>query len=238
MSVSLVPAPAERECDQPFISGKAHRISNHAPRHRQRGACPGTPLDTFLFLELLYRHLVVGVVPQLTQIPPKPFPQETLQRVFLDLTHEHAYQQFGFLPDGGAQLVADPDDTVLIQPMLIQVRTPVSMTKELASEKVVSILRAIAKRLELQAFVNGGTKVIVHAAIPPPQDARDFVATRLMRADEQLAELGPNYFAGGAKYRSIVDGRREDNLLVEPFIRDTSFLFIDYDIQRAEPFTD
>jgi hypothetical protein len=198
----------------------------------------GNALDTVRLLELLYRNVVVGLVPQPTQIPPKPFAQETLQRVFLDLTHEHTYQQFGFLPDGGAQLVADPDDAVLIQPFLIQVRTPVAMTKELASEKVVSLLRAIAKRLELGTFVNGGIKVIVHVAISPGQDAREFVATNLMRAEEKVAELGPGYFAGGVKYRSIEEARREDNLLIEPFVRDPSYLFIDYDVQRFEPFTD
>jgi hypothetical protein len=190
-------------------------------------------------VELLYQHIIVGLLPQPTQMPPAPFPQEALQRVFLDLTQEHTYQQFGFLPDGGAQLLAGPDDAVIIQPGLIQARTPVSMTKEHAAKKVVAIFRAVSKRLNLGVFVSGGTKVIVHAPVPPPlQDARQFVGEKLMRSAEQAAELGPNYFSGGVKFRSIEQDRREENLLIEPFVRDDSMVFIDYDVQRVEQITD
>jgi hypothetical protein len=82
-------------------------------------------------------------LPQPTQIPPAPFPQEALQRVFLDLTQEHPYQKFGFLPDGGAQLVAGVDDAVTIRPSSIEIRTQIaaSGTRERAAEKAVTILR-------------------------------------------------------------------------------------------------
>lgn len=189
-------------------------------------------------LELLYRQLVVGLLPQPTQIPPAAFPQETLQRVFLDLTQEHPFQQFGFTPDGGAQLVAGPEDAVIIQPQRIQIATPIALTKEHASTKVVSILRVVAKRLDIKTFVSGGTKVVINAPVGPGADAREFVASRLMKSNELADELGPSYFAGGVKFRSITPNRREENLLIEPFVRDEAFLFIDYDVQRIEQFDD
>jgi hypothetical protein len=188
-------------------------------------------------LEILYQQIVLGLFPQPTQIPPQPFDKEALQRAFLDLTGDYTYQQFVFTPNGGAQVLgATPDDGITIEPGLIQVRTPVAMTKELAATKVTTVLASVCKRMDIQAFVSGGMKVIAHAPIPTGYEhAQQFVGEKLMHSEAHPAELGPKYFAGGVKYRSIDnEARREENLLIEPLIRDPVFLFIDYDVQRAE----
>ncbi len=73
-------------------------------------------------MEALFKSAVVGLVPQPTQVPPAPYRREDLHRVFGDINRDYPYQQFGFLPgDAGAQLVNGPDDTVMIQPALLQV---------------------------------------------------------------------------------------------------------------------
>ena len=186
-------------------------------------------------MEPLFRQLVVGLVPQPTQIPPAPFAREDLQRAFFDVTREHPYQQFAFLPgDSGAEFANSVEDGVAVQPALIQVRTPVDLTPERAREKAIDVVRVLRKRLAIASFLLCGIKVVAH--VPAPGEARTFVAERLMREAERIEELGPHYFAGGLKYRSLEDeGLVEGVLLVEPLIQDDKLIFIDYDIQRRTP---
>lgn len=192
-------------------------------------------------LEILYQQVVVGLLPQPSQIPPQPYDREALQRAFVDLTAEYSYQQFVFTPSGGAQILGGtPEDGVTIEPGLIQARTPVSMTKELAASKIAGILSSVSRRMNLHAFLGGGLKIVAHAPIPTGyENAQQFVGQRLMHSEDHPAELGPNYFAGGVKYRSIEDeGESEEVLLIEPWVREPVFLFIDYDVQNRRPMTD
>jgi hypothetical protein len=192
-----------------------------------------------IYMEALFRHLVVGVVPQPRQVPPAPFRNEDLQRVFTEVGRDYPYQQFSFLPgEGGAQLANSPEDVVLIQPGLLQVRTPV-MTPEQARQKVVTIMEAVAKRLELREFLACGIKVVSHVPAPGGQpDAKAFVTQQLMKPGEQAEDLGPGFFGGGIKYRRFdeAEGLMEEVLLIEPFVGDNAYLFIDYDVQRRAPF--
>lgn len=188
-------------------------------------------------MEPLFQHLIVGLVPLPRENPPAPFRREDLQRVFADVGRDYPYQQFSFLPsDAGAQLANSPEDAVMIQPGLLQVRTPV-MTAEHARQKADAILEAVARRLELREFLGCGIKVVANVAAPGgAPDAKSFVTLQLMKPGEQAEELGPGFFGGGIKYRRI-DGqeRMEEVLLIEPLVADNSLLFIDYDVQRGGP---
>ena len=188
----------------------------------------------------LFRSLVVGVVPAPRPAQAQAFTKEELQRTFFDVTKAYAFSQFAFLPiDGGAQLVNGPDDRILIQPGLIQILTPVELTAERARQKAVDLLRIMSTRLAIDGFQQVGLKVVAHVLAPgSTPDARQFVSHRLMSGD-RADELGPTFFGGGVKYRSISE-RMEQNLLVEPLIADTDnkHLWIDYDVQRAEPADD
>jgi hypothetical protein len=194
--------------------------------------------------EPLFKAVVLGLVPQPRQVPPAPFRREDLQRLFVDITREHNYQHFAFLPaDAGAQLENSPDERIVVQPGLIQIQDRIDLTPEQAREKCAWIARKIAERLDIEAFLQCGIKVVCHVAAPGANaDAKTFVSERLMRGAEQAAELGTGFFGGGVKFRRIDEAQgREENLLIEPFIRDTKFVFIDYDVGRAatgQPFGD
>lgn len=187
-------------------------------------------------MEPLFRVLVVGIVPQPTQVPPASFDREDLQRIYIDVSRTIPYAQFGFLPaDQGAQFLNPPEDRVMIQPVLLQVSTPVESTANLAREKVLKVLSVATERLKLPQFLQCGIKVIAHVAAPTG-GAKEFVTSRLMGSQaERLGELGPDFFGGGVKFRAI-DEARHDVLLVEPFVADDSYIWVDYDVNRTGPF--
>lgn len=189
-----------------------------------------------LAMEPLFRQVVIGMVPQPRQLPPPPFSPDDLQRAYFDVSKEHPYQQFQFLPgDAGAQFLNSPDDGIVVQPGLIQVRHVVASTPEVARERCGAIVRLLAKRLGLSVFLATGIKVVAH--VPALMPARSFIADRLMQNADHLDELGPDFFAGGVKYRSLASaGQPEETLLIEPFIHDDNFLYVDYDVQRPQPF--
>lgn len=191
-------------------------------------------------MEPLIRNFVVGLVPQPTQLPPAPFGREALQRAFFDVTQHHSYQQFAFTPgDTGAEFANSPADGVTIQPQLLQVRCEVDLTAERAREKVVDVVTAVSRRLSIESFLQLGIKVIAHVPAPgEAPSARAFVGDQLMRGTDHADELGPQFFAGGVKFRSIEgDGLHERVLLIEPFVGDDSYIFIDYDVQLRTPAT-
>lgn len=180
---------------------------------------------------------MVGLVPQPRQVPPAPFDKEDLQRVFFDVNRVHSYSQFAFLPgESGAQLTNSLEDRVLVTPGLVQLVLPVPMTGERARQTAVDVFKAVCERLKLDQFIQAGIKIVAHFSAPGEHpDARAFVSERLMAGSERVAELGPDFFGGGVKYRRIA-GEREDNLLIEPWVADNQFIWVDYDVQRMGPF--
>jgi hypothetical protein len=196
--------------------------------------------------EPTFKSLVLGVVPQPRALPPTPFAQEDLQKLFVEVTRDYPYQQFGFLPTGGAQLVNAPDDIVMLQPGLLQVQIRIdpafTVSPEAAREKGVTILRRAFSRLHIDGFLQCGIKVVAHLPTPEGyEDAVAFISQKLM-GDVDPDSLAAGFFAGGVKFRRIDEARGEEaNLLVEPFIRDRQYIFIDYDVGRAAirgPFAD
>ena len=194
--------------------------------------------------EPIYKHLVVGLVPLQSQVPQQTqYPREALQRLYFDVTRDHSYQQFVFLPgEVGAHFANSPDDVLRVEPGLIQMQTPVDMTKERAREKAATVIKTAFNRLGIATFVQCGIKVVAHVTAPGAQpDAQAFMSERLMPGSERIEELGPGFFGGGVKFRRIdLQAGQEDNLLIEPFIGDNAFLFVDYDVARSavrEPLT-
>jgi hypothetical protein len=107
-------------------------------------------------MQPLFSALIVGLVPQLTQVPAPPFEREALQKVFFEVSRDFPYSQFGLLPgDQGAQLLNPPHDRVLLQPALLQVQSPIGsgpndVTAERAREKATTVLSTAAERLEVR----------------------------------------------------------------------------------------
>ncbi|MBK8294595.1 MAG: hypothetical protein IPK93_07405 [Solirubrobacterales bacterium] len=183
-------------------------------------------------MEALFQQIVVGVVPTPREMPPQPFGPEDLQRAFIEASKEHRYEQFNFLPgDNGAQFQNSPDDVLLVQPDFVQIRLPIDGTPEQARERSTAVFRAVSKRLEIGPLLQVGIKVI--AQIPIEGSALEFMGEKLLSTPGSIAELGPKFLPGGVKFRSIdTEAKIEANLLIEPYIHDDSFLFLDYDAQH------
>jgi hypothetical protein len=190
-------------------------------------------------MEPLFRSLIVGLVPQLREVPPPPFKQEDLQRVYLDVSRTYSFGQFSLLPaGGGAQLLNTPEDRLLIQPVLVQAQTPIELTVDAAREKVTTLIGTAASRLQLTEFVQCGIKVVAHVAVPN-RDAKAYAAENLLAGRSLEAELGPSFFVGGLKYRGLeTQPPVEQNLAIEPLLADNEFMYVDYDVQRMFGFGD
>jgi hypothetical protein len=190
------------------------------------------PSDWLMALELLYRTLAVSLAPQARQVPPPPFDTEALQRAYMDVSRAYSYAQFGLLPaNEGVQFANGPQDMVLIQPGIVQIITPIDTT-ERTQAKTIEVFRIIADRLQIATFFNCGFGIIVHVPAPGPDpDAQVFVAQQLMGGEGKAKVLGENFVDAGIKYRAA-DAEHEENLLVEPLIVDTKYVWVNYTVQR------
>ncbi len=184
--------------------------------------------------EPLFSQLVLGLVPLPREVPPAPFATDDLQRLFGELNADANYQQFQFLPGGiGAQMFSAPDDMLVVQPGLLQLRRKIDSTSERVREVVIAILRAAEKRLQLGSYVQCGIKVVAYVPPPGMEDAKVFVSDQLMREGQTATQvLGPTFFGGGVKFTSGEQGCVEQ-LLIEPLLADNKLLFVAYDVQRG-----
>jgi hypothetical protein len=182
--------------------------------------------------------LSVSLAPQPRQMPPPPFDRDELQRIFADVIRVYPYQSFNFTPNGrGAVFSNGPGDAVELRPAQLQIDAkmdgPDLLTAPMASAKVAKIFKAASERLKVEAFLQCRVHVIASVNIPEG-DAKKFVAERLQHDVEQAAELGPDYFAGGVRFRRLMPPQGgEENLTVEPDVNDNSQLYVEFDTVRG-----
>jgi hypothetical protein len=194
-------------------------------------------------MEPLFRNLVIGLVPQMRQIPPSPFDRETLQRAFVDVNRVKPFSQFVFLPgDSGAQMLNSQEDRLVLTPQLVQYFATVDSTVGRTREVALEVLKTVADRLKLDLFVQIGVDVTGHAPAPGDRpDARLFLREQLLKGSTHADELGADFFAAGIKFRRFDDPAtptKDENLSIEPLLLDNSYLWINYSVQRVETVKD
>jgi hypothetical protein len=181
---------------------------------------------------------MVALVPQPRQMPPPPFDRDELQRIFADVIRHHPYQSFEFIFDGrGAQFSNGEDDLVELRPALLRVQAkmdgPDLLPAPSAAEKSDRILKIATERLQLGSFLQCAIQIIA-SVDAPNEDARTFVAEHLLRDANQAAELGPEYFGGGVRFRRLrPEEGGEDSLSVEPNIHDNALVYLDHQVARV-----
>jgi hypothetical protein len=191
-------------------------------------------------MELHNKSLIVALVPQPRQIPPPPFEEQDLQRTFFEVSRSYPYQSFEKMIGGrGAFLRDTPEDFVELRPALLQVQAkmdgdPHLLTAEKACDKAIWILKTASKYLKVEAFLQCAIQIVAHVGIPGADpDAKAFLQERFMRDGLDPTTLGPDYFGGGVRFRSVAEsGTAEDSLLIEPFIRDNKLIFLSHDVAR------
>jgi hypothetical protein len=129
-----------------------------------------------------------------------------------------------------------PDDALIVQPPLVQVRSTAKMGVQNAADEAQVAIKTVTLHLGYTQFFNLGIKHVFHAPAPRA-NAEEFVMRQLLRRDPaDLAELerGAGVW-GGLKYRMAAADQSVYTLTIEPFIADNQFLFIDLDAQFLGP---
>jgi hypothetical protein len=189
-------------------------------------------------MEMLPKALIAGVLaPTVGMSGGHELNAERISRIWTEIGPKYGYRALEQTPDGSAARLKgiSDEDSVVIQPPILQVREVIQLTTDLSAEKAQDILKVIARLLGVSEFFNMGIRLIYHAPVPS-SDGRDFVLHRVIRKNE--SELGALQTGGpfwaGVKYVSNF-GSGQYTLLIEPLLRDEKFLFLDLDMQLEGP---
>ncbi|MGB9113350.1 MAG: hypothetical protein WCF24_11575 [Acidimicrobiales bacterium] len=161
--------------------------------------------------------------------------RDVINSIWADVVKQYpTYQSLQFDPSGrGGAFVgeAGPDDLVLIQPPLMQVRTPVTeLGVSHTADKVAFVFKTALFYFSGPPAVNLGVKLVCYAP-SPAGDAIAFIRSEIIKGEEDYQIL-----AGQMPYRANlnVDMQGEGQtyvLNVQPLHADNKMLYLDIDIQ-------
>src|SRR6266511_4182166 len=192
-------------------------------------------------MELIPKAIIAGLVlPPQISFPLTPgslqassaVSQEALNRVWVDVVQVYPYQGLQLQPGGAGAIFTGglPDQAVIIQPPLVQVRDVIELDIRQLSEKISFIFKTAMHHLGPSQPQGLGIKLIHHAPAPG-RDAVKFILGRMFQGEDDLGSL-----AGGMSYdvglKFILQAPEVIyTLLVEPLRADLSTIFIDLDAQ-------
>lgn len=214
------------------MSAQGSRLSSYTPR-----------------VELIPRAVIAGLFAQGQLVGTGPanivlpgagpvITREVVNRIWSDVVKQYPYQSLQLDPTGtgGAFIGASgPEDAVILQPPLIQVRDVVGVAGiDGAARKAAFVFQTVAHHLGGAQPLNLGVKLVYNAPAPG-QSSVDFLLSELIKGADDLTAL-----AGGMTFEASVKLvlRGSDvqyTLLVEPLHADVSQLFLDVDAQFAGP---
>ena len=192
-------------------------------------------------MELIPKAIVAGLVlpPQISfPIPSGSLPgaptvsQEALNRVWVDVVKVYPYQGLQLQPGGAGAVFTGglPDQAVIIQPPLVQVRDVMDLDMRHLAEKISFIFKTAAHHLGPAQPQGLGVKLIYHSPAPG-RDAIKFLTSQFAQPTDDLESL-----AGGMSYDVGFKFVLQSSdviytLALEPLRKDLSALFIDLDAQ-------
>jgi hypothetical protein len=181
-------------------------------------------------VDFIPKALVVGV---LAAVAPTAANTDVVNRIWMQLSRRMGYRQLVQGGEGGAQFLTSPDDAFIIQPPLLQFRSPVNMTWDKAAEDAEVCLKTAAEHLGATQFANLGIKHVLHAQAPD-SDGRAFLQSRLVPGAEDGLDTLVGSGSGwvGIKYRIEVSDEVSRTLVIEPLASDPKMVFIDLDSQH------
>jgi hypothetical protein len=179
--------------------------------------------------------MTTGPASLVLQAPGGGVTRDVINRIWTDVVKDYPYQalQLNSVGSGGAFIGSGPDDAVLIQPPLIQIRDLVGVQGVAGSaDKVAAIFKNVAHHIGSGAPVNLGIKLIYHAPAPGG-DAAAFLLSEMMAGHDDVQQLaGGMALQGMARYLLKGDDLTY-TLSLEPLQSDQSNIFIDLDAQHA-----
>jgi hypothetical protein len=187
-------------------------------------------------VEIIPKALVVGV---LAALAPGAADLEKVNRIWMQLSRRMGYRQMQMNPagEGATFLGASPDDALLIQPPLLQFRSPAPMGFATAADDAQVSLKTAAEQLGATQFASLGIRHVAH--VPAPNnDARGFLQHQLLKMNSDEVgglERGGQSWSGLKYWAEAADASSTYQLSIEPLIADPKFLFVDLDAQFAGP---
>lgn len=180
-------------------------------------------------MELIPKALIVGVF---AATQPGPPDRERVNRIWSELSARHDYRQLSHTGESVQFMGIGPDDALIIQPPLVQVRSTAKMGVQNAADEAQVAIKTVARHLGYTQFFNLGIKHVFHAPAPNA-NAEEFVMRQLLGRDPaDLGELERGVGVwGGLKYRMAAPDQSVYTLVIEPFVADNQFLFVDLDAQ-------
>lgn len=207
------------------------------PRSQARSDSGGsitTPSRSIAPVELIPKALIIGLF---TPMQPGSLDRERVNRIWNEISARHDYRQFNITPDAAQFLGASADDALVLQPPLVQIRSSARLGLQNAADEAGVALKAVAKHLSITQFFNLGIKHVYHSPAPD-KDALSFVLRRLLGKEEGgdlgALERGGRFWAG-LKYGADAPDESSYTLVIEPFLADNQYLFIDLDAQFPGP---
>ena len=167
------------------------------------------------------------------QTPGATVTREVINRIWSDVVKDYPYRALQLNPvgSGGAFVGSGPEDAVLIQPPLVQIRDLVQVEGVRGSaEKIQAIFKIVTHHIGSSSPANLGIKLVYNAPAPGG-DAVSFILSEMMAGHDDVQQLaGGMALQGMARY--LLKG--EDltyTLSLEPLQSDQSSIFIDLDAQ-------
>jgi hypothetical protein len=181
-------------------------------------------------MEFVPKALIVGVF---AAVAPGAASTDAVNRIWMQLSRRMGYRQLIQGGEGGAQFVTSGDDAFVIQPPLLQFRSPVTMGWGQAAEDAQACIKTAAEQLGATQFANLGIKHVAHATAPNG-DARAYVQHQLLPSSNEGLEMLVRGGTGwvGVKYGIEDADGTVSALVIEPFIADQKFVFVDLDTQH------
>lgn len=190
-----------------------------------------------LFVQTVPMSASTGPTSILLQQPgAAPVTRDVVNRIWSDVVKRYPYQSLQFDPtgSGGAFLGQGPDDAVILQPPLLQVRDAIGVggVRE-ASDKLQFVFNTALHHLGGPA-ANLGVKLVYHAPAPGAA-AVDFLLSELVKGVDDVQSLaGGMSFEGSVKFL-LTAPDVQYTLLIEPLHADLAFLYLDLDAQFPGP---
>lgn len=163
--------------------------------------------------------------------------RDVINRIWADVVKSYPYQslQFGQSGHGGMFIGSSPDDVVLLQPHLIQMRLFFGdriQSMSQVADQIQAVMSSAMFYIGGAPPINLGVKLIYNCP-SPGGDSVSFLRTEFIKGDEDLRTLaGSMALQAGIKLVMANDSYYY-TLLVEPLQVNKSDLYIDLDAQFA-----
>lgn len=177
--------------------------------------------------------VTTGPASLILQAPDTRISRDTINRIWTDVVKDYPYQGLQLNPtgSGGAFVGSGPDEVVLIQPPLVQIRDLVSVQGVASSaEKIQSIFRSVAHHVGASSPANLGIKLVYHAP-SPGADAVSFILSEMMAGHDDVQQLAGGMTVEGIARYLLKSSGLTYTLSLEPLQSDKSMIFIDLDAQ-------